>query len=341
MASVASDDRAVRSYVAAIVGCSVEAVGAVTQFDLGNRHKVYKASCIGQPDDAVELVVRVSLTDDPQERLQIEREAAVLRAVDGVGAPRLVEFRLASPWFATPVLTTQFIPGHTFNASTASLTELERLGSLVAGVHAVDTMGVTEVLGSDGTIRAYAESRLRHILCGLPWVRDPLPEMLRDQVRRAAELIEQSWNTRQHSVSFDTDEPLALLHGDIALGNVIWSEGPILIDWEFARIGDPSDELAYVFDQSDLTSAQREAFWRGYRPQLQGPASIADVIDRARWWEPLTLLGSTLWWIERWIRRLDADAAGTPDPAVPKEPDYYIERIRSRADRLETLIDAL
>lgn len=343
MAASLSDDRirAVRAYVAEIVGCSEESVGAMTRFDDGNRHDVYKASCTARSGDVVDLVVRVSLADDRQERLQVERESAVLRALDGTGAPRLVEFRLTSPWFATPVLTMQFVPGHTFNVSSGSLAQLERLGSVVAGVHALDATGLTEILGTDGTIRAYAESRLRHILRGLPWARDPLPETLRDRVGRAAELIEQSWNRRQHSKSFDTDEPLALLHGDIAIGNVLWSEDPVLIDWEYARIGDRSDELAYLFDQNDLTSRQRDAFWRGYRPQIQEAASIADVIDRTSWWEPLTLLGSTLWWIERWIRRLDADAAGMPDPAVPKEPDYYIERVRSRAERLETLIEAL
>lgn len=338
-----SDDpiRAVRAYVAEIAGCSEDAVRGMTRFDDGNRHEVYKASYVTRSSDVVDLVVRVSLADDPQERLQVEREAAVLRAVDGVGAPRLVDFRLTSPWFAAPVLATEFVPGHTFDVASGSLTQLERLGSVVAGVHALDATALREVLGTDGTIQAYAESRLRHILGGLPWAREPLSATLRDRVGRAALLIEQSWNRYQHSKSFDTDEPLALLHGDIALGNVLWSENPVLIDWEYARIGDRSDEMAYLFDQSDLTSRQRDAFWRGYRPQRQESASIDDVIDRVSWWEPLTLLGSTLWWIERWIRRLDADAAGAPDPAVPKEPEYYIERVRSRADRLETLIQAL
>lgn len=331
---------AVRAYVGEVVGCSEDAVRTATRFEDGNRHDVYKASYVAHDGAVADLVVRVSLTDDPQERLQVEREAAVLRTLDGVGAPRLIDARLESPWFATPVLSIQFVPGHQFEPASGSPAHLERLGAVVAAVHNIDATVLTDALGSDGTIRAYAESRLGHILRGLPWARDPLPTTLRDGVRRAADVIEQSWNDCQNRTSFDTDEPLALLHGDIALGNVLWNQDPVLIDWEYSRVGDRADEVAYLFDQSGLTSAQRDAFWRGYRRQLPELTGL-DVIERVGWWEPLTLLGSTLWWIERWIRRLDADTAGALDPAAPREPDYYIENARTRADRLETLIQVL
>jgi aminoglycoside phosphotransferase (APT) family kinase protein len=41
--------------------------------------------------------------------------------------------------------------------------------------------------------------------------------------------------------------PFTLVHGDAQPGNVIVEEGqlPLVIDWEFTRIGDPREDLAY------------------------------------------------------------------------------------------------
>jgi thiamine kinase-like enzyme len=129
-----------------------------------------------------------------------------------------------------------------------------------------------------------------------------------------------------------------LLHGDIAFGNVLWGRDPVLIDWEYARLGDRSDEIAYLFDQNGLAKPQREAFWRGYRSRAGSEVSLTNMTERVNWWESLTLLGSTLWWVERSVRRTEAQVAGTIDPGVPKEPAYYLKQAVSRLDRLEALL---
>jgi hypothetical protein len=49
----------------------------------------------------------------------------------------------------------------------------------------------------------------------------------------------------------------------------------------------------------------------------------------------VTLLGSALWWIERWSRRADADAAGDLDPSAPKPQRYYLEHALHRLDRFD------
>jgi aminoglycoside phosphotransferase (APT) family kinase protein len=56
----------------------------------------------------------------------------------------------------------------------------------------------------------------------------------------------------QHTESFRTGETLALPYGDIGPGNVLWGREPALIDWEYTRLGDPADEIAYLFDQNAL-----------------------------------------------------------------------------------------
>jgi hypothetical protein len=67
---------------------------------------------------------------------------------------------------------------------------------------------------------------------------------------------------------------------------------------------------------------------------------LPHVIERTAWWEPVTLLGSALWWVERWVRRKELDARGEADPEVPRAPDYYFDHLVSRIDRLETLLSA-
>ena len=115
--------------------------------------------------------------------------------------------------------------------------------------------------------------------------------------------------------------------------------GPVLIDWEYARLGDPADEIAYLLDQNDLSPGQREAFWRGYNEGASIQSPLKHITRRVDWWEPVTLLGSALWWVERWVRRAAGDAAGTVDPDVPRDPGYYADHAIRRLDRLERLLD--
>jgi thiamine kinase-like enzyme len=154
----------------------------------------------------------------------------------------------------------------------------------------------------------------------------------------AADSLATGLETLHGAQSFRTGEPLALLHGDIGPGNVLWGPDPALIDWEYTRLGDPADEIAYLFDQNGLTEPQRQAFWDGYQRSLSTHVWLASVIDRVGWWEPVTLLGSALWWVERWVRRTEGDTVGAIDPAAPREPGYYLDQVVRRLVRLEKLV---
>lgn len=328
----------VRSYVADVVGCRRGAIVTVSRFADGNRHHVYKVSYVDAAGAGRDVVVRVSLAADLDERVRAEREAIVLQKLGGVAAPQLLDLRLTSPWFATPVLMMQLVPGSSRELATAPPPDIERLGSVVATVHDHPPDDLADRFGELGTILSYADGRLQHILSGMSWARPPLPVRLQHGLREAADFLQRRWCDHREAKSFQTDERLALLHGDIAFGNVLWGPGPMLIDWEYARLGDPSDEIAYLFDQNGLTATHRDAFMRGYRSCARSDAALAATMDRVEWWEPLTLLGSTLWWAERFVRRAEAHTAGTDDPAAPKEPEYYLDRVRSRLHRLEHLL---
>lgn len=329
---------AVRAYAADVVGRASAAVTAVTPFEDGNRHAVYRVSFRDGSAGPRDVVVRVSLGGGAAELAHAEREAAVLENVGGVAAPELYDFRGTSEWFDTPAMCMQFVPGRRQDVRAAGLTEIGRLASLVAWVHERPVDGLGESMGTTTTIASYAGDRLRTILSTLAWARDPLPETLQARLRSAAAVLADGFEAARDPGGFDSGETLSLLHGDIAPGNVLWDPGPCLIDWEYTRLGDPADEIAYTFDQNALTPSQRRAFWNGYRQGMDGRSRLAHIIERVNWWEPVTLLGSALWWVERWVRRTELDTGGEPDPGVPREPGYYFGHVISRIDRLDTLL---
>jgi aminoglycoside phosphotransferase (APT) family kinase protein len=64
--------------------------------------------------------------------------------------------------------------------------------------------------------------------------------------------------------------PLGLVHGDFQPGNVLVAEGrpPVVIDWEFTRVGDPREDIGYYSASplpNSLYAADPEAFLAQYR----------------------------------------------------------------------------
>lgn len=71
-------------------------------------------------------------------------------------------------------------------------------------------------------------------------------------------------------MNFPPEVPLALVHGDLQPGNFLLSEGtdPYIIDWEFARIGDPRLDIGYYLQipmPPHLYHPDPEAFLASYR----------------------------------------------------------------------------
>lgn len=70
--------------------------------------------------------------------------------------------------------------------------------------------------------------------------------MLRDRVRRPTPLAHCGYAILR-ALAPDYDGPAALCHGDVGPKNFLFEDGEItaLIDWEFAHLGDPMDDLAW------------------------------------------------------------------------------------------------
>ena len=327
------DDR-VRAYVGSVIdGCVPERVTAVQRFAAGERHAVFRVTYADAEEASRDVVVRVSLGNDDAEREQAAREARLLDRVRGVAAPRLHDFRLDSPWFDAPIMCMELVPGVQHEMQTVAPDDVELLGGVVGRLHGLPIDDLADVLPDVGP-EAYVDARLAQVAAYLPAVREPLPASVQGRLRDGVRRVHADRPT------VGPDERLVLLHGDIATDNVIWSPAPVLIDWEYARVGDPADEIAYAFSQSALTAAQRDAFWRGYRATAASASFVDGVLARVAWWEPVTLLGSALWWVERWSHRVDADAAGVIDPAGSRAPDHYLDEALRRLDHFDALLES-
>lgn len=86
------------------------------------------------------------------------------------------------------------------------------------------------------------------------------------------------------------EEPFRLLHGDLVEANVVWGpRGPGLVDWEFSRMGDPAEDLAYLIELNRLSGAGAAAVAAGYA--LEGIAARIDA------WRPLVAADAGAWYL--------------------------------------------
>jgi len=281
---------------------------------------------------AADVVVRVSLTDEPAERAHAAREAEVLAAVGPPVAPELLDVRITSERFAAPVICARYVAGDDTPIAAAPRHSLTALGAVVAQCHGTNLARLPTWPIPGGGVEAYARERLERAMERYESTPRTLPVSLQRRLDAAAARVA---GRAGAGISLDlfADGSLRLLHADLGPGNVVWAAVPLLIDWEYARIGDPADEIAYAFDQNGLDASQRQAFLRGYRAD-------DGITARVGWWEPVTLLGSLLWWVDWWLRRTRADAAGTPEPSAEREADYYLDHVARRLVRLEQFVDA-
>ena len=329
------EDR-VRGFACDAVGCSPDRISAVSAFEAGDRHDVFKVSFVDVAGDPRDAVVRVSTRRGTAACVEATREASVIERAAGVAAPMLYDVRCESRWFDRPAMCMQYVSGEQRDLAAASPETLEQLGSLVAQVHRLSTADLLDEEHTTSTVPAYLHERHRATVDRVDPLRDLIPTEVRDRVDEAATSVDERVRSSSTSASFQTGEQLVLLHGDPGAANVIWTPEPVLIDWEYARLGDPADEVAYLFGQVGLTTAQRQAFWHGYR-RRGARRWVDDVVDRVCVWEPLTLLGSALWWLEHWAHRTQADRAGVDDPTTPRPASNYLQNADLRLDRLADL----
>jgi aminoglycoside phosphotransferase len=198
-------------------------------------------------------------------RYGLRREAEVLPVAAALGWP--VPRVLGTPG-EPPGLLMNLVPGTSRPEPDETETTAPEYLALVAGVHAADpalfpieqfaTMG-DALLDELEWWRAYADERGA--------MEEPL-------IRLAARVLAETLPA--------TDERPSLVHGDVGAGNFMVEDGRVtaMIDWELAHVGDPHEDMAWLWMRGAHTSfgdpRQRVA-------EYEAAAGRSIDPDRLRW----------------------------------------------------------
>jgi aminoglycoside phosphotransferase (APT) family kinase protein len=204
-------------------------------------------------------------------RGRTSREARALAAVSGVGvAPRLV----AS---GDGLLVTERIDGEVRPAVDWSIVDARAVGALLRRLHDAG-VPVSAVSGgaADGVAIRAEELQSRVDIADRPLAAQAIAAM-----------------------TSPVTAPAVVLHGDPWSGNVVWGDdGPLLVDWEFARIGEPAEDLAYLAAMDTLAPTALAALLAGY-------GADAATADRVAALRPFMAL-----WCADWYSAVGEPARG-------------------------------
>ena len=311
----------------------------LTEMKGGENHRLYKAVCRWSREIfTLKLVVRINVSGTEHEREKSRREAIALSHLGGFHAPELYDFDVSGRWFPDPLMCMEFISGKSVALNRLPHERIKILGSVFSRLHSMDV----SLLDFDHDIRFkhpvdYLTSR---------WYCDFSRKIPTDDLfLPPATILRRFWRVHDLLISFllrnlninwfSDDLKLSLTHADAGSDNIIWKrrDYPCLIDWEYTRLGDPAEEIAYIFTENRLNGFQEEAFWEGYNRNSSLDISILQ--SRVRIWKSLTSSG--LWWLDRYIRALKIKEGNYYDMAITKRPEYYLDKALDRLKITEQL----
>lgn len=215
---------------------------------------------------------------------ECRRHALVLAGLHGSGLP-VAELLWSDPdgeVLDVPALLTTLLPGAASLTLAATPPGLDRLGAVLAAVHAVPPPA--DLAGGSG-FAAWVEKALQETI---PRWLAPCP----DRQAVLAALAAGAGTARS---------PARLAHGDFHAGNVLWSgEGEALtvtgvVDWDVARAAPPGADVGYC--RADLAMAFGQQVADGFAYAYDRHAG---PLPDAAWWD---LLGAALCWPEfrEWV----------------------------------------
>jgi aminoglycoside phosphotransferase (APT) family kinase protein len=257
------------------------------------------------------------LEHDPQ---AAEREWATLQALAEVGAPtpRPIWLDAGGEMFGSPTVVISRMPGRGLLAPRDLDGWIRQLAEALVTIHAMPLHA--EALGLLGDQRAEIS---KHLAPAEP------PERIAKRP-----FGPELWSAMQHWwPRMEASEP-ALVHGDYWPGNTLWHRGRLsgVIDWEQARRGDPTQDVACC--RLDLTllfgPETADAFAAAYL------AAGGRVVRHLFFWE-LVVASFATDDVEEWVKGYH-DLGGTE--VQPGEARARLERFAATAlamaDRYET-----
>lgn len=259
------DESAVRRIAEKLLG---NPVPGVRRLAAGNSRSTWAVAVGGGGMEARELVLRHDAGTGPLNNTQysLQREAAVYRALNGYGLP-------------VPELHAQSDDGTTIVIEKVAGSDrwdralLPPLLRALRQLHDIDVCQLGDELSADSALDdLIAWGQVHRIK-----VSDPSPYAL------VAEHV------LKELFPGDPDR-LVLCHGDTGPLNFLHQDGRItgLIDWEFAHVGDPYDDLAWITVRCWMFGFEL----KGFAEDVAEHYFESDHLDadRLRYWQAVVLL---------------------------------------------------
>jgi Ser/Thr protein kinase RdoA (MazF antagonist) len=202
----------------------------------------------------------------------LAREAAGLRVATAADVgPTLVSATRGA-------ITTTLIPGRVRPSARWTTTQCHALGALLRRLHdsrRARSGGRSEWTSPVHSLSAYRARRLGDALSAARSARD------RAAVERVAASLPPMTPPGDAS-------PFRMLHGDLVATNILWTPAPRLVDFEFWRVGDPAEDLAYLIELNRLGPRRATGVCDGY--------DEPSVTTRIPAWRALCVVDAALWY---------------------------------------------
>ena len=188
--------------------------------------------------------------DRPGSVAQMELRSQQVAAAAGI-APRLVECAPDGSW-----LLMEFIDAPLWDEQQLLSREgAEALGTRLCQLHGLPVPPGLPMFDADAVARAYLEQ-----------IRAADPEAAAAHQPLLSRIRVLSWALQ------DAGVPAALNHGDLQAGNLLGRQ-PVLVDWEYAQVADPTYDIACLLTYYPRLEAQLGP--------LLGSAGLSNTAERA------------------------------------------------------------
>lgn len=311
----------------------LEATEALAAAHLGDGES-YRAWAVGPadagPDGVPPLVFRV-VRRPPNElpRPMAEEFAALELVPEGVG-PRGVFLDEDAAALGAPFMVESFVVGSVVPREKWTPALFRTHAHQLAALHSRTYETHGPITSPD---RTGALSMVADFADALGWWSANHSEITeRDDVARLVAKVRRAVEAAEPA--FARADTFSLVHADLVVPNIlIGADGrPRYVDWEWAEIGDPARDLAYIGGRISanpwyvaMTDADVERFTTEYAEAagINGSGRLADLRARRDAWELFERLFSSLHWRMMTVR--SANPESTPYPVAAQEMTQGLE----------------
>lgn len=219
----------------------------------------------------------------------VRSSAEVDGLTDCSGCPGVPRLRLLTH----NLLVHDYVPGAPRAIQDLNDGQIRALGDSLCCIHAVTRPRFTP--WPDQTLQSGNRAALLRFRARSLENYDSFPNVVSGQVHprlpdlmaalSAADVSDPSWS----------EPAFSRLHGDLSRGNILWhGDTAAFIDWEYSRIGDPAEELAYLLTEQDVDFDAATPLQRAYIEA----GGAADVLRRVPLYALFTAVDSAHWWAD-------------------------------------------